>query len=137
MDVFLSALGAVATLFIFVAGGFVFRKRKIVDAAFSGTLSAMVFKFFYPMLMLRIVLLQTDMETIMGSMYLVAISVIIMALGLPVGLIFSRAARGARSQEAPCRKAFSSGGSAAFTPRRLKTASAMCCAAKSASAAWA
>ena len=60
----MSALSAVLTLFIFMAGGFVFAKRGLVKSDFSQQISGVVFKFFFPLMLLKIILLQTELSTL-------------------------------------------------------------------------
>lgn len=92
-QVFLSALGAVLTLFIFMAGGFVFARRGLVRPEFSQQLSGVVFKFFFPLMLLRIILLQTELSTLAEGWILMLISVALIAIGLPLGLLLGRALR--------------------------------------------
>lgn len=93
-QVFVSALTAVLTLLAFMAGGFVFARRGMVKPDFSRQLSAVVFKFFFPLMLLRIILLQTDMAALGKDVPLIAISVAIMLLCLPLGRLLSRMTRG-------------------------------------------
>lgn len=94
MDVFMSALGAVTTLFVFMAGGFFFARRGIVDGKFSAQLSLVVFKFFFPLMMLKIILLQTNMRAMAESWRLLLVSVALILVGLPLGALISRASKG-------------------------------------------
>ena len=81
-QVFVSALTAVLTLLVFMAGGFVFARRGMVKPDFSRQLSGVVFKFFFPLMLLRIILLQTDMAALGKDVPLIAISVVAKRLAM-------------------------------------------------------
>lgn len=67
-EVFASAVSAVLTLFVFMAGGFVFAKMGLVKPDFSRQVSGVVFKFFFPLMLLKIILLQTELKTLAEGM---------------------------------------------------------------------
>ena len=90
----MSALSAVLTLFIFMAGGFVFAKRGLVKSDFSQQISGVVFKFFFPLMLLKIILLQTELSTLSEGWFLMLISVLLIAIGMPLGILIIRAMRG-------------------------------------------
>ncbi len=100
MDVFTSAVGAVLTLFAFMAGGFAFAKMGLVKPDFSRQVSAVVFKFFFPLMLLKIILLQTDLDTLASDSRLILISILTMLAGVPLGMLMSRITRGRVSKPA-------------------------------------
>ncbi len=100
MEVFTSALGAVLTLFVFMAGGFWFARRGLVKPDFSPQLSGVVFKFFFPLMLLKVILLQTDIASVVAGWRLLVISTALIALGVPLGALVARALHG-RIEVAP------------------------------------
>lgn len=100
LEVFLSALGAVATLFVFVAGGFLFARKGMVRPDFPGQLSGVVFRFFLPLLMLKILLLQTDVNTLGQSASLLIVATAVILSGIPIGMGISRLLKGRMPQQA-------------------------------------
>lgn len=100
MEVFMSALGAVLTLVVFMAGGFFFARRGLVKPDFSAQLSGVVFKFFFPLMLLKVILLQTDIAAVISGWRLLVISTALIALGVPLGALAARAMRG-RIEAAP------------------------------------
>lgn len=100
LEVFLSALSAVVTLFAFVAGGFVFARKGMVKPDFPGQLSGVVFRFFLPLLMLKILLLQTDVNTLGQSANLLIVATVVILTGIGTGAGISRLMRGRIPQQA-------------------------------------
>ena len=99
-EVFFSALGAVATLFLFVLGGFLFAHFKMVKSDFSGQLSGVVFKFFLPAMLVKMIILDNDMAGVLKSSHLLIICTVIVVAGLPLGHLVSRLMRG-KIEKAP------------------------------------
>jgi predicted permease len=93
-QVFTSALGAVLTLFIFMAGGFLFAKKGLVKPEFSAQISGVVFKFFFPLMLLKIILLQTELGSLAEGAHLMLISVLTIVAGMPLGWLLSRLLKG-------------------------------------------
>ena len=99
-EVFASAVSAVLTLFVFMAGGFVFAKMGLVKPDFSRQVSGVVFNFFFPLMLLKIILLQTELKTLAEGWYLLIISVVLILLGVPLGKLFSKMTKGSLSTPA-------------------------------------
>ncbi len=94
MEVFTSALGAVLTLFVFMAGGYVFARWGLVKPDFSPQLSGVVFKFFFPLMLLKVILLQTDIASVVAGWRLLVISTALIALGIPLGKLVAHLMKG-------------------------------------------
>ncbi len=84
---FITGFENVLILFIFVFVGILLRKIGIVDKKFSSQLSAVLFNFFLPCLIIDVIFNTLDTKTLSQNYNLAIIALINMAAGLAVGYV--------------------------------------------------
>ncbi len=87
IESFLTGFENVLILFVFVFAGIVLRKVNIVDEKFSSQLSAVLFNFFLPGLIIDIIFNTLEVDTLIQNYNLAIISVINLAVGIMFGYI--------------------------------------------------